>query len=235
MRYQIETLGDEAVIIRFFGASDSVVQKRILAFTNAINHDRFAGYMEAVMAYQTVTLYFTPQFNQGCSPFDFVQKHIERILQKSADITIIESKTLNIPVCYDIQVGSDLPVLANELKLSIEEIIQLHSEPLYEVRFIGFSPGFPFLTGMDERLAFPRKSTPQLKIPPGSVGIAGLQTGIYSLETPGGWNIIGRTPITLFDKKKSSPAFFKQGDRVKLVPISYSDFIDWKESSWPFE
>ncbi|MBO1911088.1 5-oxoprolinase subunit PxpB, partial [Microvirga sp. 3-52] len=116
--------------------------------------------------------------------------------------------------------GPDLEYVAKSNNLSIEEVIQIHSENEYLVYMIGFAPGFPFLGGMDKRIATPRKETPRLTIPSGSVGIAGKQTGVYPLETPGGWQIIGRTPLDLFLPDMSPPTLLEAGDKIRFMPVS---------------
>ncbi|MET3695946.1 inhibitor of KinA [Bacillus oleivorans] len=236
MTYTIEPLGDEALIISFLPADNPNIHKKARIFAETIKENPFVGFIEEVCSYHTVTLYFIPQFEKGNGPLCYIKNHIEQILATLSSIQKNQNhRKLQVPVCYDPRVGPDLESLAEQLGYSVEDVIQLHSSPLYEVRFIGFSPGFPFFSGLDQRLAFPRKATPRLKIAPGSVGIAGKQTGIYSLETPGGWNIIGKTPIELFNSKSPSPAFFRPGDLVKLIPLRFDEFIDWKGSRWQFE
>src|SRR5206468_1801686 len=121
--------------------------------------------------------------------------------QKPAPAGLIE-----IPVCYDPEFAFDLDAVARHAQISAEEVVDLHCDADYRVNCIGFTPGFPFLSGLSERLATPRRSTPRKEIPTGSVGIGGKQTGVYPLKSPGGWNIIGRTPLRLFDPQKSPPA-----------------------------
>lgn len=131
-----------------------------------------------------------------------------------------------IPVCYDDEFALDLDEISLQKKLSKSEIILLHSKVLYTVYFIGFLPGFLYLGGLDEKLFFPRKSSPRLKISKGAVAIGGNQTGIYPNQSPGGWNIIGNTPITLFDASKDIPCFAKAGDKIQFVPIGIKEHQD---------
>ncbi|GAA0329184.1 5-oxoprolinase subunit PxpB [Bacillus carboniphilus] len=235
MSYRIEPLNEESIIVTFLPQTDASIHKKVQLLNRAIHEQPFNGLIETVPAYHSVTLHFEPIHEDNLSPFQFVKKHLIELLSQSKVDEAYSFRKLKIPVCYDPRLGEDLITLSKELHLTIEEVIQIHSGPLYEVVFIGFSPGFPFLSGLDERIAFPRKSSPRLKIDPGSVGIAGNQTGIYSVETPGGWNIIGKTPITLFESNKPSPSFFKVGDRLKFVPISFDNYTNWKENSWVFE
>ena len=130
----------------------------------------------------------------------------------------------NIPVCYDPVFGVDLALMSTELKLSIEQIVALHSQAVYTVFFIGFLPGFLYLGGLDDRLAMPRRATPRLRVPRGAVAIGGNHTGVYPSESAGGWNIIGRSPISFFDAAKQHPCFAKPGDRIGFEPVSLEVF-----------
>ncbi|SFH10675.1 sensor histidine kinase inhibitor, KipI family [Algoriphagus hitonicola] len=138
--------------------------------------------------------------------------------------TSLDTKTWEIPVCYDLEFGFDLDRLAKLKPITIEEFIHLHSSPTYRIHFIGFLPGFPYLSGLDPKLTTPRKSQPDRAIPSGSVAIGGNQTGIYPQQSPGGWHVIGRTPIRVFNSKASPPVFFEMGDQIKFKPISKEEF-----------
>tara|TARA_B100000809_G_C14978640_1_gene473660 strand:- start:90 stop:821 length:732 start_codon:yes stop_codon:yes gene_type:complete len=134
------------------------------------------------------------------------------------------TRLFKIPVCYDGVFGLDLKEISEEIKRSIPEVIQLHSQPLYTVFFIGFLPGFLYLGGLSERLHFPRKKSPRLQIKKGAVAIGGAQTGLYPNESPGGWNIIGNSPVGLFLPKKKEPCFAKPGDKIQFIPISRTEY-----------
>jgi KipI family sensor histidine kinase inhibitor len=134
-----------------------------------------------------------------------------------------------VPVCYEPEYGQDLNSLAESKNLSLTELIQLHSEPVYRIHFFGFLPGFFYLNGLSPRLHTPRKSVPLLAVPPGSVAIGGSQTGIYPMQSPGGWHIIGRSPLTFFDSKQPIPVWAKPGEQIEFVPISAAQFQNWNE------
>jgi inhibitor of KinA len=138
------------------------------------------------------------------------------------------SRSIEIPVCYDAEFGLDLSRIAERTKLSEREIIDLHSKGQYRVACIGFVPGFTFLTGLPKNLATPRRNVPRTEIPPGSVGIGGAQTGIYPLRSPGGWNLIGRTPLKLFDPSKNPPTLLHPGDRVRFRTITREEFESFR-------
>ena len=135
-------------------------------------------------------------------------------------------KCWKMPVCYDSVFGLDLDIISTQNNLSNQDIIRLHSETIYTVYFLGFLPGFLYLGGLDEKLYFPRKAIPRLKVEKGSVAIGGNQTGIYPCESPGGWNIIGNSPVNLFDMSKEIPCFAKAGDKIQFVPVSLEQHID---------
>ena len=129
-----------------------------------------------------------------------------------------------VPVCYDVELGIDLEEISHTLKLSIQEIIDLHSQAIYTVYFIGFLPGFLYLGGLDNRLEIKRKSNPRLHVDKGSVAIGGSQTGVYPQDSAGGWNIIGKTPLSFFNLDHNNPCFAKPGDKIQFVPISLEEF-----------
>lgn len=147
---------------------------------------------------------------------------IERALSRLGDHPSVFRRDIEIPVVYGGEVGPDLERVAQITGLDANEVIRLHAEAVYEVAFLGFAPGFPYLTGLSEKLVCPRQARPRLKVAAGSVAIAGLQTGIYPEEGPGGWQIIGRTELRLFEVGRVEPTLLRPGDRVKFVPQKWS-------------
>jgi inhibitor of KinA len=155
---------------------------------------------------------------------------VQQILTQDLALNADSAPTLvEIPVCYGGQFGPDLEEVARRAGLPAAEVIQLHAQAEYVVAMIGFAPGFPYLAGMNEQLAAPRKTQPRAQVPAGSVGIAGRQTGIYSLPTPGGWQLIGRTPRRLFHPMWENPSLLRAGDQVLFVPISSAEFDQLSE------
>ena len=140
------------------------------------------------------------------------------------NVPTVKKRTIEIPVCYGGEFGPDLSVVAESNGLTEEEVIHIHSNGTYIVYMIGFAPGFPYIGGMPSEIATPRKSSPRLKIPSRSVGIAGSQTGIYPIETPGGWQLIGSTPLKLFSIHHNPPTLLQAGDHVRFKPISYEEY-----------
>ena len=138
---------------------------------------------------------------------------------------VFSSQTIEIPVYYDLEVGPDLSLIADNTRLSIAEVIELHSQRTYQVYAMGFSPGFAYLGNVDQRIATPRKATPRQKVYKGSIGIANEQTAVYPSDSPGGWQIIGRTPLSLFDYAAPELTQIKIADKVRFTPITRNEFI----------
>lgn len=157
-----------------------------------------------------------------------VQSYVVRLLTDMIgglnEKDVPPSREIVIPVCYGGRFGPDLPHVAGHAGLTEEQVIELHLTRTYHVYMMGFAPGFPYLSGMDPRIAAPRRSTPRVSIPAGSVGIAGAQTGIYPIETPGGWNLIGRTPLILFDPDRDPPSMLRAGDRIRFRAITEEQY-----------
>lgn len=230
----MKPLGDSALIVQLGEGMDPTIHEKVKNLSGLLTNQPFEGFIELVPAYNNITVYYDPYIvhtSQIGTSTAFV-KVCNRInhLVKQVKINKKESpRIVSIPVCYGGELGPDLEDVAQYHNLTPQEVIQIHAEGECLVYMLGFAPGFPFMGGMDTRIATPRKETPRLFIPPGSVGIAGKQTGIYPLETPGGWQIIGRTPLDLFLPKISPPTLLQPGDKIKFVPISPSEYLEYKE------
>ncbi|GFZ82435.1 kinase A inhibitor [Paenibacillus marchantiophytorum] len=246
-RYNYQPLGDSALVMQLGTSIDVAQLERIGRLAVHIENNRFAGFIELVTAYTTITIYYDSLliYEQNLAakavggalrakiaetelPYDIVCQHIDRLLMsfehENETSTHKPEEIINIPVCYSEQYGPDLAAVAAFHHVSQEAIIHLHTSRTYPVFMIGFAPGFPYLGGLDERLATPRKSQPRTRIPAGSVGIGGNQTGIYPFETPGGWNLIGRTPLDLFRPQDDPPSLLKAGNLVRFVAITEEQF-----------
>ena len=231
--YQIS---ETAVSIEFGQEISEETLKKITKFNQFIKENPFSGLLSIIPAYTTLTLYFNPveliknTVLKGQTCLDKISEHFKSVnLEKNINQST-NHKIIHVPVCYDVKFGLDLEELTSFYQLKKEEIIQTHSISIYTVFMIGFVPGFPYLGGLSEKLTAPRKQNPRKVIPAGSVGIAGAQTGIYPLETPGGWQIIGRTPLKLFDAKGTPPSLLKAGDLIKFEPISLTEFERMKKN-----
>jgi len=223
---RIYSIHDRAITIEFSQIIDEQINMQVIAWQQEIESNPFPGFIECVPAYSSLTIYFGADCNIVELKNELQQKI--NIVENTTHLNIAEIKQvlqpIEIPVCYDIEFGFDLPWLTTHLNMSIEEIIQLHIEKIYRVYMIGFIPGFPYMGILPPKLEVPRKHNPSLKIPAGSIGIAGKQTGIYPTEIPGGWQIIGRTPLTLFNKLNEPACLLKAGDNVRFIPISKKEF-----------
>ena len=206
-------LGATAILIEWPQIISEEILTDILSFQSSIEKSTPSGLIELVSAYASLTLIFEDTKDIESITKELKALYTARISNPS------NNKTWVIPVCYEEQFGIDLQEISSALKLSKQEIIDLHISQSYRVHFIGFLPGFLYLGGLNGKLHCPRKETPRLEIKKGSVGIGGSQTGIYPIASPGGWNIIGSTPIPLFDNSKSHPCFVSPGDTIKFESI----------------
>jgi inhibitor of KinA len=227
---QIYTLGEHAVVLQVGSSINMETHERVMAYTRAIQAANFPWVIELVPAYNSVTVYYSIPTILQIAKTDCIATWVTNILlglsfdfsnNKQANKKIIE-----IPACYDTALGVDIIYLSEQLQLGVDKIIDIHSDRLYTVYMLGFLPGFPYMGSVDERIQHPRKKHPSKQVIAGSIGIAGAQTGIYPLQSPGGWQIIARTPLAIFDLGKESPCLFAAGDQVRFVPISLERFYE---------
>ncbi|WP_096200980.1 5-oxoprolinase subunit PxpB [Bacillus sp. FJAT-45350] len=215
-------LGDCALRIEFGTMICKEVNKKIRRFCFLLEQENNNGIIEWVPAYTTVTVFYNP----SVITYNELIEYIESLEGVRVENQIPKATNYLIPTCYDKEFGYDLETVAKFHSIDKDTIVRLHSQPSYLVYMLGFSPGFPYLGGMSERIATPRLKVPRERVEAGSVGIAGSQTGIYSLDTPGGWRIIGKTPVKLFDSNRNRPVLFQAGDYVTFVPISVQQYYD---------
>lgn len=218
-------LGDSAIVVHFADVISENINTLIQKVASCLDTLQEPEIIEYVPGFTTITIYYNPLM----TTYDDIVRAVHQILRNLPEDQEKSSTTKKIPVWYN---GADLEYVVNYTGLSREEVIRIHSEQLYLVYMIGFVPGFPYLGGMDKRLATPRKEIPRIKIEAGSVGIAGEQTGIYPIETPGGWQIIGQTPANLFDFRRATPALLKAGDQICFVPIDFDEFVKIKDQEY---
>jgi inhibitor of KinA len=235
---EIVPLGDSTLIVRVRAEFEDAPEETLNEVLHAFQQLRSAaipGVIELAPAYTSVAVFFDPlqvaeASGQPDRAFDWLKERVRDVTAGAADRGKRRRTKRNIqdsveiPVCYDPEFAPDLDDVARHAQISSKEVVDLHSAAQYRVSCIGFVPGFPFLTGLAKKLATPRRSTPRKEIPPGSVGIGGAQTGIYPLRSPGGWNLIGRTPLKLFDPAKNPPALLCAGDRVRFRSITREEF-----------
>jgi inhibitor of KinA len=230
--YKIFPLGDAGLVIDFGNIIDESLNKLVHAVFYQLQKDPIPGMVEAVPAYSSLTIYYDVLFIRKKSSgqriaFEWVSEKIKEYLSRER-IEIEDSGTLiRIPVCYEKEYGTDLDFIALLNRITIDEIIHLHTSTIYRVYMLGFLPGFAYMGMVDGKIAAPRKQFPA-PVEAGSIGIAGRQTGIYPLKSPGGWQIVGRTPLKLFDKEKEDPTLFRSGDTVHFYSITKDEFENIK-------
>ncbi len=219
MKITFYPLGEAAVKCCFDEDISTALTNKIQSFCQKLHHHH-AGITEWVPAYDSVAVYYDPwklSYEEMTNILQVIANEIDANHQKTNTV-------ITIPTVYGSDYGPDLENLAAANNLSTTEVIDLHTKRHYLINMIGFLPGFPYLSGIDERLAMPRLENPRKSVPAGSVGIAESQTGIYPLASPGGWNIIGRTPLKLFDAEKEDPFLFEQGDYLQFTSITEDEF-----------
>lgn len=219
-KLRFKPYGSIAILIEWPKEINRDILKNRILFKRKIKMEMADYILDTVPAYNSLTVFF-----------DTSKIKYSGVVKKVKEIYVMKYKDLNlpyklwkIPICYDESFGIDLNEMAKSRNLSKEEIIQLHSSAIYDVHFIGFLPGFLYLGGLPEEIHFKRKATPRQKIIKGAVGIAGGQTGIYPRESPGGWNIIGNSPIDFFDVNQDRPCFANAGDRLQFVAVDKSAY-----------
>ena len=226
MTYELtyKPYGERSVLIEWPAVINKNILSDIIRFKEKIKNKLFKDLVELKIAYNSLLVVYDDNLVVLKNKIQTLQKVYSQINQDSK----VTLKQWKIPVCYDAIFAIDLDDISLEKDLSKESIIALHSETVYTVYFIGFLPGFMYLGGLNKRLHTPRKNTPRLKIDKGSVAIGGEQTGIYPGESPGGWNIIGNSPIEFFNPKKDIPCFANAGDTIVFNPISLKEYKDIK-------
>jgi KipI family sensor histidine kinase inhibitor len=224
---KVVSLSENTLVVLFDQTISRQTAAEVLKLKQLINKELAEFVIDIIPSYTSIHVSFNLR---KISHKSFVEK-VETLTQqtrqtKQADLQQNHEKNLiEIPVYYGEEVGFDLHQIADKSGLSIKQIIQTHSDKIYDVFALGFAPGFAYLGTVDEQIAIPRKETPRLSVPQGSLGIAGEQTAIYPFDSPGGWNIIGKTPIKLVDYNQQSPCIFEVGDSIKFQPISKSEFL----------
>ncbi len=220
MPLEITPLGDSALIVRVANSLGEV-----LITARKLEAAKISGVVDIAPAFASVAVFFASSGELANST-----ARIQAVLggrNPAGSGALTKGRVNEVPVCYEAEFGPDLEVVAQQSQLSPREIALRHADAAYQVRCVGFTPGFPFLSGLPKALATPRRAAPRLAVPPGSVAIGGAQTGIYPLSSPGGWNIIGRTPLRLFDAAREPAALFQAGDRVHFVAITGAEFARW--------
>lgn len=249
--WRIAPAGDRCLIVEFESRVDAQINRKARSLANALLRDPPAGVVDVVPTFCSVAVYYRPELvappsassrgsapaasafapaaSRSPSPHQQLRARITAVLEAGVPSDDEAARVVAVPVCYGGPHGPDLQEVAAACSMTTEEAVRVHAASDHVVFMLGFSPGFPYIGGLDPRLAVPRRKTPRTHIPAGTVAIARDQTAIYSLETPGGWNLIGRTPLALFDPLADPPCRLQTGDRIRFTPISPAEFAAYRD------
>jgi inhibitor of KinA len=230
-QYKIFPLGDAAITLDMGNIINEALNQKALAMQLWLLDHPFEGMKDCLIAYSSLTVQYNPgtvkkHYNLQTTVFDWVAHYLKEAFDRSVQTVQAEREVIQIPVCYEGNYAPDLATLAQQRQLSEQEVVNIHTAAIYNVYMIGFLPGFSYMGEVNERIAVPRKQHPT-QVMAGSVGIAGSQTGIYPLNSPGGWQIIGRTPLRLFDPFVPEPVKLQAGDKVQFYAISQREFVEY--------
>jgi KipI family sensor histidine kinase inhibitor len=220
--FRIVPAGDAALIVEFADRIDPVINAAAVALARSLQAKSIAGVRDTLPTFRSVAVHFDPLRTDYAALVEELRDEATRALAAATDIDA--APPIRVPVCYGGELGPDLPAVARFAGVTEPEAIDIHASRTYRVFMLGFVPGFTYLGTVDPRIAVPRMTTPRLRVPPGSVGIAGPQTGIYPASTPGGWQIVGTTPVRPFDIDRTEPFLFKPGDAVQFYAIDAAEY-----------
>ncbi len=212
--------GDTSILVEFGNAISTEINAKIRAFDIVLKKSALEGLVETVATYRSLSVHYRPEILSHAK----LVAHMQHLLQNLDSVAVPPAKVIELPVIYGGEYGPDIDFVANHNKKNIQEVIDIHTSQEYLIYMLGFAPGFPYLGGMSKEIATPRLTSPRLKIPAGSVGIAGEQTGAYPFDSPGGWQLIGRTPVRLYDMHRPSPILLSPGDYVKFTSVTQEEY-----------
>ncbi len=213
--YKLTSIGDSALLLVLSDEISLKINNQIRALDHQLQSHRLEGILEWVPGYTSLLVFYDPKVLD----LSAAKAHVISCLKETGQKTAPHAEQISISVRYGGEAGPDLTALANAHGISPSEVVRLHSEPTYQVGMMGFTPGFAYLLGLNPDLATPRRESPRTHVPAGSVGIAGSQTGVYPLESPGGWQIIGKTERVFYDPEGDRPFLLSPGDEVRFVPL----------------
>ena len=212
--------GDCSLSVEFGNEISEAVNRRVRSFRAALENAAIPGITETVPTYRSLMVHYDPAVIR----YDPLRDELEKLLGESGDAPVPPGLVLEIPVLDGGEAGPDLPFVAEHAGISEDQVVRIHSSAEYLIYMLGFTPGFTYLGGMSERIAAPRLAQPRLRIPSGSVGIAGTQTGIYPVDSPGGWQLIGRTPVKMYDPEREKPILPKAGQYIQFIPVAQKEY-----------
>ena len=222
---KILVAGDSSVLIEFGNEIRPETNRRISATVQLIREQQIEGIVDMIPTYCALLINYDPRVIL----YDPLVKRLESLLKIEVSAGETRKRVYEIPVCYGGKYGPDMDVIAKHAGLTEEEVVQIHSSRDYLIYMLGFLPGFTYLGGLDERIHTPRLKTPRVRIEAGSVGIGGSQTGIYPLDSPGGWNLMGKTPVRTYDPEREVPILVEAGEYIRFVPVTEEEYLAIEE------
>lgn len=220
MDFEIKPAGDEALLAEFGNEISDDINLKVYRMRDWIGRQRIKGIKEMLPTFRSLLIYYSPK--------EIGYKELAHKLKKfksdGSGERDMKKRALIVPCCYESKYGEDLEGMALETGLSTEEIVKLHTEPFYKIYMMGFLPGFVYLGGLNKKICVPRLQTPRVKIPARSVGIGGSQTGVYPIESPGGWRLIGSTPLDFYDPEQEDPVLCRSGEYIKFEAVDSKDY-----------
>lgn len=218
--FKVTAFGDCCLRIQFGKEISPKINQLIRSFSMMLSNEKIDGIVEWIPTYTTLSIIYHPYIIS----YQALKEEILKLKEKVEKVNVPKASVIYIPTCYEEEYAPDLSNVAEHVGLDEEEVISIHKRNNYLIYMMGFAPGFPYLGGMSKKIATPRLANPRPRIPVGSVGIAETQTGIYPVETPGGWQLIGRTPLQLYDAKSEHPLLLKAGDYIRFTSISKTEY-----------
>lgn len=214
------TAGDKALTVEYGNEISEDISSKVRSMMVALELNKIEGVIEIVPTYRSLMIHY----NSLTIKYDDLVSKLKLLESKLKDISLPEPEVIEIPTLYGGEYGPDIGNVAQHNGITVEQVIKIHSSKEYLIYMLGFTPGFPYLGGMDEKIATPRLKAPRTKISKGSVGIAASQTGIYPIDSPGGWQLIGKTPVKLYEPNREVPILLKAGNYIKFIPISEEQY-----------
>lgn len=222
---RILTAGDSSLLVEFGKEIDPGINRKIAATVQLMKEQHIEGVVDVIPAFASLLINYDPRVVS----YEDIKERIRNLVKIDTQAGVERKRIYEIPVCYGGEYGPDMANIAQNAGLSEEEVIRIHSSRDYLIYMLGFLPGFCYLGGLDERIFTPRLANPRLKIEAGSVGIGGSQTGIYPLDSPGGWQLMGKTPVKTYDPGREVPILVEAGDYIRFVPIDEAEYKRIKE------
>jgi len=219
---KILTVGDSSILIEFGKEISPQINSKIAAVVKLMRAQQVKGIIDMIPSFCALLI----NYDSRVISYNTLKTRIEGVLKLDAEVEAAVARVFEIPVCYGGKYGPDLDNIAKHAEITTKEVIEIHSSSDYLIYMLGFLPGFPYLGGLDERIHIPRLPSPRITIPAGSVGIGGAQTGIYPLDSPGGWQLLGQTPVKTYDAESEVPILFEAGDYIRFVPVSEKEYLE---------